>query len=319
MFVSAALNLLVSHRLFVVGRETVSVALQADAWHLRTDVYTSAGVMAGLGIMWLGRLLWPQVDLSWIDPVAALAVALLILHAAYELTISTARDLLDASLPAGEEQWIREYIARLHPTVRGFHRLRTRKAGATRFIEFHLIVESGMSVEDANRISEVITCDIGDLKIYDQDCTQRDKVVEVIRYARPDVIITHSPTDYMPDHVAVSRLAFDASFAASVPHYETAEKRAAEITPIYYMDTLAGINFQPTEYVDISDTMEIKLQMLESHVSQMKWMRDHDNIDFAEFVRSCARFRGIQCGVQYAEAFTQCYAWPKILPRRMLP
>jgi LmbE family N-acetylglucosaminyl deacetylase len=163
---------------------------------------------------------------------------------------------------------------------------------------------------------EVITCDIGDLLVYDNK-EQRDKVVEVIRYANPDVIITHSPNDYMPDHVAVSKLVFDATFAASVPHYGNGN--AAKVTPLYYMDTLAGVNFMPTEYVDITDEIDTKLEMLECHESQMKWMRDHDKIDFAEFVKTCARFRGLQCGVQYAEAFTQCYAWPKITTKRLLP
>lgn len=163
---------------------------------------------------------------------------------------------------------------------------------------------------------EVLTCDVGDLMVYPNQ-EQRDKVVEVIRYAKPDVIITHSPNDYMPDHTAVSKLVFDASFAASVPHYLDGE--GAQITPIYYMDTLAGIGTLPTEYVDITDTIDLKLEMLECHESQMKWMRDHDHIDFAEFVRSCARFRGLQSGVQYAEAFTQCYAWPKVTCKRWLP
>lgn len=163
---------------------------------------------------------------------------------------------------------------------------------------------------------EVVTCDVGDLLVYDNK-EQRDKVVEVIRYANPDVIITHSPNDYMPDHVAVSKLVFDATFAASVPHYGCGN--AAKITPLYYMDTLAGVNFMPTEYVDITEEIDTKLEMLECHESQIKWMRDHDNIDFAEFVKTCARFRGLQCGVMYAEAFTQCYAWPKITTRRMLP
>lgn len=165
----------------------------------------------------------------------------------------------------------------------------------------------------------VVGCDIGDVLVYAGQKDQRDRVVDVIRQVRPEVIITHSPNDYMPDHVAVSRLVFDASFAASVPHYETAVPGAAPITPIYYMDTLAGVNFLPTEYVDISDTIELKLEMLECHQSQLKWMRDHDHIDFAEFVRTCARFRGLQCGAGYAEAFTQCQAWPKLAPRRMLP
>jgi len=167
--------------------------------------------------------------------------------------------------------------------------------------------------------AKVLTCDIDDLSVYDGQKDQRDKVVDIIRYSRPDAIITHSPNDYMPDHVAVSRLVFDASFNASVPHYETNEKQSAEVVPIIYMDTLAGMGFLPTEYVDITETLDTKLEMLEKHVSQMKWMRDHDGIDFAEFVRSCARFRGLQCGVKYAEAFTQCYAWPKVKPKRILP
>ncbi len=165
----------------------------------------------------------------------------------------------------------------------------------------------------------VITCDIDDVKLYAEDKAQRDKVVDVIRAEQPDVIFTHSPNDYMPDHTAVSKLVFDASFAASVPHYKTNVEGAAALTPIYYMDTLAGVNFMPTEYVDITDTFDLKLEMLECHESQMKWMRDHDNIDFADFVRTCAKFRGLQSGVPYAEAFCKCYAWPKITTKNMLP
>ncbi len=166
--------------------------------------------------------------------------------------------------------------------------------------------------------AEVISCDIGDLMVYDEK-EQRDKVVNVIRYVQPDIVLTHSPNDYMPDHRAVSKLVFDAAFTASVPHYETKFKGVAAITPIYFMDTLAGIDFIPTEYVDITETIDIKLQMLEKHESQIKWMRDHDGIDLSEFVRTCSRFRGIQCGVAFAEAFTQCYTWPKIKPCRLLP
>ena len=166
---------------------------------------------------------------------------------------------------------------------------------------------------------EVVTCDIGDLMVYEASKAQRDAVTDVIRSVQPDFIITHAPNDYMPDHLAVSRLVFDATFAASVPHYKTAVPGKSAVTPLYYMDNLAGVNFIPTEYVDVSDTIELKLEMLECHESQMKWMRDHDGIDFAEFVKTCARYRGLQCGVQYAEGFTQCLAWPKIVPARLLP
>ncbi len=164
---------------------------------------------------------------------------------------------------------------------------------------------------------EVVTLDIGDLLPNGCDIEQRDKLVELIKKVQPDFIITHSPTDYMPDHLAVSKLVFDASFAASCPHYGAPGKAA--VVPIFYMDNLAGMNFNPTEYVDISDEIDLKLEMLECHESQLKWMRDHDNIDFAEFVRTCSRFRGLQCGVQYAEAFCQELVWPKVVTKRLLP
>ena len=164
---------------------------------------------------------------------------------------------------------------------------------------------------------EVVTMDIGDLLPNGSDIAQRDKVAELIIKVQPDFIITHSPTDYMPDHREVSKLVFDASFVASVPQYNNGGKSA--VVPVYYMDNLAGLNFNPTEYVDITDEIDLKIDMLECHESQLKWMRDHDHIDFAEFVRSCSRFRGIQCGVGYAEAFTQEYAWPKVTTKRLLP
>ncbi len=157
MLISSIANLLVSKKLFLVGKETNSVALQADAWHLQTDVYTSGGVMAGLAAIWLGELLFPALDLHWIDPLAAIFVALLISKAAYKLTVESAKDLLDVSLPRDEEEGIRKHIMVFAPTVRGFHRLRTRKAGASRFVEFHLRVDAAMSVDESHRIADMIT------------------------------------------------------------------------------------------------------------------------------------------------------------------
>ncbi len=164
---------------------------------------------------------------------------------------------------------------------------------------------------------EVVTIDVGDLLPNASDLTQRDKVAQLIIDTQPDFIITHYPDDYMPDHREVSKLVFDASFVASCPMYNNGRKAA--VTPIYYMDTLAGLNFIPTEFVDISNEIDLKLEMLECHVSQLKWMRDHDNIDFAEFVKTCSRFRGIQASVQYAEAFCQELVWPKVVTKRLLP
>ncbi len=164
---------------------------------------------------------------------------------------------------------------------------------------------------------EVVTIDVDDLRPNAADYTQRDKIAKLIIDVQPDFIITHSPNDYMSDHREVSKLVFDASFVASVPQYNGGGKSA--VTPLFYMDTLAGLGFVPTEYVDITDEIDLKIDMLECHVSQLKWMRDHDGIDFAEFVRTCSRYRGLQCGVGYAEAFTQAMVWPKVTTRRLLP
>lgn len=166
---------------------------------------------------------------------------------------------------------------------------------------------------------EVICAGFEDLDIFDNNKEARDKMVDIIKYANPDFIITHNPDDYMPDHTAVSRLVFDASFAATLPNYESKYKEPAKLVPIYYMDTLAGVNFQPMEYVDITDEIDLKLQMLECHESQLVWMREHDGIDFADMVKTCSRYRGYQCGAEYAEGFRMCQVYLKGTTERLLP
>lgn len=160
MLISSLVNFVISKKLFKIGKETDSVALQADGWHLMTDVYTSAGVMAGLLLIWGGQWLFPAVNLQWLDPVSAMGVALLIVKAAYDLTLQSAKDLLDVSLPDDEEKWIHEYIMKYKSSARGFHRLRTRKSGADRFIEFHLIFKADSTVGLSHGISDKITAAI---------------------------------------------------------------------------------------------------------------------------------------------------------------
>lgn len=167
--------------------------------------------------------------------------------------------------------------------------------------------------------AEAITLDVGDGKVDSHNRETIKKLIEVIRYAKPDVIITHNPEDYMTDHMETSKLAFNASFLSSLPHYEAGGEPFPNIPPIYYMDTVSGINFVPTEYVDISDTIETKLEALSCHESQLKWMYDHDNIDFKEFVKTCSRARGFQCGVDYAEGFRPCLAYLRMRTSRLLP
>ncbi|MFZ2397333.1 MAG: cation diffusion facilitator family transporter, partial [Smithella sp.] len=161
MLFSAVMNFIVSQKLFQVGKEADSIALQADAWHLRTDVYTSTGVMTGLGIIWIGHEFFSAHNINWIDPVAAICVAVLILHAAFNLTVNSIRDLMDVQLPPEEEGYIRNIIS--HETViYGFHQLRTRKAGHIRFVEFHIKVNPQMSVHDSHDITRILKKNIRD-------------------------------------------------------------------------------------------------------------------------------------------------------------
>ena len=147
----------------------------------------------------------------------------------------------------------------------------------------------------------------------------REQLIEIIRVTRPDVIITHNPDDYMRDHIQTSSLAYDASFVSTLPHLFTSSEYTTGFPPVYYMDTLAGIGFIPTEYVDISDVMEQKLEAIACHESQIKWMREHDHIDFLDFVRTCNKYRGQQSNVKYAEGFRQYAGWPRLATTRHLP
>ena len=167
--------------------------------------------------------------------------------------------------------------------------------------------------------AEPLTIDAGDLTVSRFDERAVDKMIDIIRYTKPDFIITHNTEDYMQDHIETEKLVFNASFSASITHRLTEYGAFNAIPPIMHMDTLAGMNFIPTEYVDISDTIEKKIEALACHESQIAWMREHDKIDFLEFVRTCSKYRGLQCGAAYAEGFRPCINWPRMAAKRLLP
>ena len=80
-----------------------------------------------------------------------------------------------------------------------------------------------------------------------------------------------------------------------------------------------GVDFNPTHYVDITNQIEMKLKALEMHESQIKWMLEHDDIDFVDMVRTCSRYRGYQCGVAYAEGFRAYNVYPRHSTKHLLP
>jgi len=155
MGLSALVNLYVSQRLMKTARRTESIALEADAWHLRTDVLTSLGIFAGLVAIKL-------TGIKILDPIFAILVALFILRAALDLTIKSVRDLMDVNLPEAEVEEI-ERIIRDH-AVRfvGFHELRTRRSGSDRFIDLHLVVSKEMNVEQAHDLADHIEKDLAE-------------------------------------------------------------------------------------------------------------------------------------------------------------
>jgi cation diffusion facilitator family transporter len=115
------------------------------------------GVMASLAVIGTAHLIMPDIDIVWLDPVAAIGVACLIIKAAWDLTRQSAGGLMDETLPPEEEEEIRRIIRSQVPAVHGFHKLRTRKAGHFRFIEVHIQVDAKMSVEMAHDLNEELT------------------------------------------------------------------------------------------------------------------------------------------------------------------
>jgi len=148
MFASGAINWLVSARLFKVARETDSIALEADGQHLRLDVYTSLGVFAGLVAVQL-------TGLAIIDRLIGMGVALWIAWVGVRLSQQALGPLMDSQLPEQELEQITS-ILDSERKVLGFHKLRTRKSGAQRHIDVHLLVQDNMSVAEAHQVAEEV-------------------------------------------------------------------------------------------------------------------------------------------------------------------
>jgi cation diffusion facilitator family transporter len=159
MAISAVANVFVSSYLFRVARKTDSLALEADAWHLRTDVWTSAGVFVGLAAIAIARLAGYE-EAAHLDPLIAIGVAVVILRAAWDIMRQSWDHLVDRSLPPQEMERIGALLREHYPEIAAFHRLRTRKAGAQRYIELHLVVPGGQSVADAHALCDHLEADL---------------------------------------------------------------------------------------------------------------------------------------------------------------
>jgi cation diffusion facilitator family transporter len=145
---TAAVNVLVGRYLRKVARETDSDALRANAAHVTADVITSLGVLAALGIVWATG--WTAAD-----PIVALILTAWILYTSVQICIKSVHILLDARLPDSEVALI-ESVLRTHPAVRGYHQLRTRKAGSGRHVDAHILLDDDLSLIAAHEITEEV-------------------------------------------------------------------------------------------------------------------------------------------------------------------
>ncbi|MBQ1981660.1 MAG: hypothetical protein II229_00360, partial [Clostridia bacterium] len=139
-----------------------------------------------------------------------------------------------------------------------------------------------------------------------------------------DIILTHNPEDYNPDHELTSKIVNDIAVMIPVAKIQTRNRPYDKIPMIAYFEPVNGLGFVPTEYVDITDTMDIKMAMCREHKSQVTWMQDNykdtlANKDFLEQYYTVARYRGLQCGVEYAEGFRMANDAFRVAPFRVLP
>jgi LmbE family N-acetylglucosaminyl deacetylase len=166
--------------------------------------------------------------------------------------------------------------------------------------------------------AELIQMGMSDYGV-DVNLQTKQIVSDVIREAAPDVIFTHYHTDYGSDHNNTFVLVRDAALAATVSNFRTSLPAVSQIPLIYMWEPLAGYEFQPETYVDITQTFSSKVKMLNCHRSQREWFRRRGGVDFLDYIEVVAKFRGYQSGVKLAEGFVPLKNWANIGTGPVLP
>lgn len=151
--IASALNLATGRILLNVGRVHHSISLEADAHHLLADVWTSAGVILGVGLVWLTGWLW-------LDPVIALLVAINIVHTGWQLLRRSADGLMDVALPLETLNVIEEVMKSYRREGIDFDELRTRQAGAHAFASLHVLVPGDWTVQKGHDYAERIEAEL---------------------------------------------------------------------------------------------------------------------------------------------------------------
>ena len=169
MIASCIINFMVSSHLFKIAHKTDSMALLADAQHLRSDILTGAGVLTGL-------ILIKLTGLSIFDPVIALCISGLIIKSGINLCRASAKNLLDVSLPEEDRELINNTIQKYMPyEVVEAYNLKTRKSGAERLIELTLVVPENLTIKEGHNLCDRIEADMSNFKtlIHLEPCNKR--------------------------------------------------------------------------------------------------------------------------------------------------
>ncbi|MBT4483012.1 MAG: PIG-L family deacetylase [Candidatus Latescibacteria bacterium] len=166
--------------------------------------------------------------------------------------------------------------------------------------------------------AELIWLDFDDEFLLDSR-ESRLAFINAFRIARPDVVFCHWQNDYNPDHSISGYLVDECVSMACIPNIRTDEPPTDKIPHVYYMDTPAGVNFEPELYVDITGTFSVKVEMVGKHESQDQWMKDLFGYELEAFLEIPAKFRGLQAGVKMAEAFKPSQRWGRTFTQHLLP
>jgi N-acetylglucosamine malate deacetylase 1 len=193
-------------------------------------------------------------------------------------------------------------------------RIATASAGELGSTEYDRAETARIRKREASEAAAIIgapyaCADLPDLGVFNNDLA-RGRITDLVREARPDIVITASPVDYHPDHEATSLLARDACFASTVPHYASA-KPLDVIPHLYFMDPIGGrdregVRIRPDFGVDVGAVMDLKRRMLLCHESQRAWVaKQHGVGDYLASMEAWAERRGRDFGVTHAEGFRQ--------------
>lgn len=158
------------------------------------------------------------------------------------------------------------------------------------------------------------TLDLDDLALDSTDGETRRQMVDLLCSVQPDIVISHCEEDYHRDHVEAARLVWHSLLVAPLAK----ENPLKGSVILYEMDLVGGGIFIPTEYVDITTTVEIKMEALNCHQSQIEFLMESGGRDILRDVRVLSQYRGLQCGCHYAEGFRLSARRPS-LAQRVLP